>query len=60
IGGVCPIGHSGPTVTLIDRDLLQFDSIWAAAGHPHAVFNLTPAQLISMTGAPVVDVAQQS
>lgn len=60
IGGVCPIGHSGPTVMLIDRDLLQFDSIWAAAGHPHAVFNLTPAQLVAMTGAPVADVAQRS
>lgn len=57
IGGVCPIGHAGPTVMLVDRDLLQFDSIWAAAGHPHAVFNLTPAQLLAMTAAPVADVA---
>lgn len=60
IGGVCPIGHAGPTVMLIDRDLLKFDSIWAAAGHPHAVFNLTPAQLLAMTAAPVADVAQQA
>lgn len=57
IGGVCPIGHSGPTVMLIDQDLLKLDSIWAAAGHPHAVFNLTPAQLVAMTAAPVADVA---
>ena len=57
IGGVCPIGHLGKTVMLIDEDLMQLASVWAAAGHPHAVFNLTPQQLLAMTGAPVVDVA---
>ncbi|HTI19113.1 MAG TPA: YbaK/EbsC family protein [Trinickia sp.] len=57
IGGVCPIGHATTPVTLIDSDLLQFDSLWAAAGHPHAVFNLSPDELIALTGAPVVDVA---
>jgi prolyl-tRNA editing enzyme YbaK/EbsC (Cys-tRNA(Pro) deacylase) len=57
IGGVCPIGHKVKPVTLIDADLLELDSLWAAAGHPHAVFNLTPRQLLDMTGAPVADVA---
>lgn len=57
IGGVCPIGHVGKTVMLIDSDLLELDSVWAAAGHPHAVFNLTPRQLVAMTAAPVADVA---
>lgn len=57
IGGVCPIGHLEQTVMLIDQDLLQYDSLWAAAGHPHAVFNLTPQQLLAMTGAPLADVA---
>ncbi|GIZ51815.1 YbaK/EbsC family protein [Noviherbaspirillum aridicola] len=57
IGGVCPIGHLEKTVMLIDEDLLKLDSVWAAAGHPHAVFRLTPAQLVAMTGAPVADVA---
>jgi prolyl-tRNA editing enzyme YbaK/EbsC (Cys-tRNA(Pro) deacylase) len=57
IGGVCPIGHAVKPVTLIDADLLTLDSLWAAAGHPHAVFNLSPRQLVEMTGAPVVDVA---
>jgi prolyl-tRNA editing enzyme YbaK/EbsC (Cys-tRNA(Pro) deacylase) len=57
IGGVCPIGHVSKTVMLIDEDLMKLDSVWAAAGHPHAVFNLTPQQLLAMTGAPVVDVA---
>ncbi len=60
IGGVCPIGHLHQSVVLIDRALLAFDSLWAAAGHPHAVFNLTPAQLQAMTGAPTVDVRQQA
>jgi prolyl-tRNA editing enzyme YbaK/EbsC (Cys-tRNA(Pro) deacylase) len=57
IGGVCPIGHATPPVTLIDADLLTLDSLWAAAGHPHAVFNLSPQELIALTGAPVADVA---
>jgi prolyl-tRNA editing enzyme YbaK/EbsC (Cys-tRNA(Pro) deacylase) len=57
IGGVCPIGHAVAPVTLIDADLLALDDLWAAAGHPHAVFNLSPRQLVAMTGAPVVDVA---
>lgn len=57
IGGVCPIGHVTPPITLIDTDLLQLDSLWAAAGHPHAVFNLSPQELLGLTGAPVADVA---
>ncbi|GAB2905778.1 YbaK/EbsC family protein [Paraburkholderia jirisanensis] len=57
IGGVCPIGHATPPVTLIDADLFELDSLWAAAGHPHAVFNLSPQQLVELTGAPVADVA---
>lgn len=60
IGGVCPIAHATPPVTLIDADLLALDSLWAAAGHPHAVFNLSPRQLVAMTDAPVVDVALRS
>lgn len=60
IGGVCPIGHAVPPVMLLDRDLFRHDSVWAAAGHPHAVFNLTPDQLLAMTGAEVADVAQEA
>jgi len=57
IGGVCPIGHAVKPVMLLDQDLFNFDSVWAAAGHPHAVFNLTAQQLQDMTGAAVADVA---
>jgi len=56
IGGVSPLAHATPPVTLIDAKLERFDEIWAAAGHPHAVFRLSPAQLQSLTGAPVHDV----
>lgn len=59
IGGVCPIGHVHQSVILIDRKVTAFDFVWAAAGHPHAVFKLSPAQLQTMTGAPLVDVAQE-
>ncbi len=57
IGGVPPVGHSQPLRTFLDRDLLQYDVIWAAAGTPHAVFRLTPADLQRMTGAAVVAIA---
>lgn len=57
IGGVAPLAHSAPPLTLIDRELFRFDAVWAAAGHPNGVFLLTPAQLEALTdGAPVADV----
>jgi prolyl-tRNA editing enzyme YbaK/EbsC (Cys-tRNA(Pro) deacylase) len=58
IGGVSPIAHAQPPVTLIDRELFRFDEIWAAAGHPHGVFKLRPQDLQQRTGAPVADVVQ--
>ncbi len=56
IGGVPPLGHVKKLTTFIDRDLLSYDEIWAAAGTPHAVFRLTPAQLIHISQGEVVDV----
>ncbi len=58
IGGVAPLAHSSPPVTLIDRELFRFDEIWAAAGHPNGVFRLSPHQLERLTGAPVADVVK--
>ena len=58
IGGVPPLAHATPPVTLIDQDLLRFDEVWAAAGHPHGVFRLRPQDLAVLTGAPVADVVQ--
>ncbi|MFL6662506.1 MAG: YbaK/EbsC family protein [Rhizobacter sp.] len=60
IGGVAPLAHATPAVTLIDRDLFRFDEVWAAAGHPHGVFKLSPQQLQALTGAPVEDVVVAS
>jgi prolyl-tRNA editing enzyme YbaK/EbsC (Cys-tRNA(Pro) deacylase) len=58
IGGVSPLAHATPVVTLIDRELFRFDCVWAAAGHPHGVFPMSPAELEQLTGAPVHDVVQ--
>ena len=58
IGGVSPVAHLNPSVTLLDQDLWRFDVVWAAAGHPHGVFQLQPEDLKRLTGAPVVDVVQ--
>jgi len=57
IGGVPPVGHAREPVTLVDEDLLRLERIWAAAGHPNAVFGLTPPELVAMTGGRVARVA---
>jgi len=49
IGGVPPVGHTNPIKTWLDEDLLQWDVIWAAAGTPHAVFELRPEDLQKLT-----------
>ncbi|MDZ7939317.1 MAG: YbaK/EbsC family protein [Rhodoferax sp.] len=58
IGGVSPIAHAMPSVTLIDQELFRFEAVWAAAGHPHGVFQLAPQHLVQLTGAPVADVVE--
>ena len=54
IGGVPPIGHRTAMTTFIDEDLLPLAEIWAAGGTPNAVFKLTPAEMVAMTGGQVV------
>ncbi len=56
IGGVPPVGHVSRMETFVDEDLLQYESLWAAAGTPYAMFRLTPADLLAMTGGTVTDV----
>jgi prolyl-tRNA editing enzyme YbaK/EbsC (Cys-tRNA(Pro) deacylase) len=56
IGGVPPLAHATPPVTVVDEALLAYPRIWAAAGHPRAVFALTPAELVAMTGGAVARV----
>ena len=58
IGGVSPLAHAMPPVTLVDRELFRFEEIWAAAGHPHGVFKLKPQDLMLLADAPVADVTQ--
>jgi prolyl-tRNA editing enzyme YbaK/EbsC (Cys-tRNA(Pro) deacylase) len=57
IGGVPPLGHDLPIETLIDQDLMQFDTIWAAAGTPNAVFAVEPRELVRVTGGHVLPIA---
>ena len=57
IGGVSPLAHPAPLPTYVDRDLRGYDEIWAAAGHPAAVFSTTFTELVEMTGATEVEVA---
>ena len=56
IGGVAPVGHIRPVKTFIDRDLQQYEEIWAAAGKPNAVFRLTPDDLVALTRGAVVQI----
>jgi prolyl-tRNA editing enzyme YbaK/EbsC (Cys-tRNA(Pro) deacylase) len=56
IGGVSPIGHPRPVPTWLDSWLERYDVVWAAAGHPAAVFSTTYTELEALTGAPTIDV----
>jgi prolyl-tRNA editing enzyme YbaK/EbsC (Cys-tRNA(Pro) deacylase) len=56
VGGIPPVGHAKPMETFIDEDLLRHETIWAAAGTPNALFQLRPADLVTMTGGRVVKV----
>ena len=51
IGGVAPIGWVSPATILIDQALNDYEVVWAAAGHPHAVYPTTFAELLECTGA---------
>ena len=57
IGGIPPVGHATEMgAVLIDEDLLQYAKLWAAAGTPHAVFPLTPDELIRIAAGKVVSI----
>ena len=56
IGGVPPIGYDLEIKPLIDQDLMQYKEIWAAAGTPFAVFNISPQELVKITQGNVVDI----
>jgi prolyl-tRNA editing enzyme YbaK/EbsC (Cys-tRNA(Pro) deacylase) len=56
IGGFSPIGHPTPVATYLDSWLRRHDVVWAAAGHPAAVFSTTYDELATLTGAVTIDV----
>ena len=56
IGGVSPVGHPAPIRTLVDVDLARHDVVWAAAGHPHAVFPTSYDELLRLTGGQSAEV----
>jgi prolyl-tRNA editing enzyme YbaK/EbsC (Cys-tRNA(Pro) deacylase) len=56
IGGVAPLGHPVPIPTYLDRALAAYPTLWAAAGHSHAVFDTTYDELLRLTGAIEIDV----
>jgi len=58
IGGVSPVGHLTPIRAFLDPRLTDFDTIWAAAGTPHHVFSVSPAQMLQISGAQLADFTQ--
>ena len=56
IGGIPPVGLLRPMSVWMDRDLLVYEQIWAAAGTPYAVFSIPPKELQRVSGAALVDV----
>lgn len=59
IGGVAPVGLTAPVRTFVERGILAWPRVWAAAGSPRTVFDATPDELLAATGASVVDVAEE-
>ncbi|MGQ9572480.1 MAG: YbaK/EbsC family protein [Dehalococcoidia bacterium] len=58
IGGVPPIGHPQALPIYFDRDLLQYDTVWAAAGTPNTVFAIAPQRLAEASGAIIADIKE--
>ena len=57
IGGVAPVAHAFAPIALMDRDLLAFERVWPAAGHPNTMFQISPEQLAEITKAEIADIA---
>lgn len=59
IGGIPPIGHTRSVRVIMDPDLGRFQTVWAAAGHPMAVFPVPPATLRTLANAHVAPLAEE-
>jgi prolyl-tRNA editing enzyme YbaK/EbsC (Cys-tRNA(Pro) deacylase) len=60
VGGTPPFGHPAPVPVFVDRDLLQYPEVWAAAGTPDSVFPLTPGDLVRLSNGQVADLKESS
>jgi prolyl-tRNA editing enzyme YbaK/EbsC (Cys-tRNA(Pro) deacylase) len=60
IGGVAPVGHPGPLTTVVDQALAEYPVVWAAAGHPNAVFPTSFDELVRITGGTPAVVASDT
>lgn len=59
IGGVPPLGHVSEMRVFVDETLLNYEQVWAAAGHPNSVFPVDPRALTEATGGQVADLKEK-
>lgn len=59
IGGTPPFGHLTKVRTIVDRDLMAFEQVWAAAGAPDSVFPIAPTRLVELSEATIAEVAER-
>ena len=59
IGGTPPFGHPRPLTVLVDRDLLSYQVVWAAAGTPDSVFPISPDELVRTTNGQVANFKEE-
>jgi len=56
VGGVPPFSHQQPIRTILDQDLMQYDTIWASAGTPNSLFPIDPKNLLKIANAEIVSI----
>ena len=57
IGGIPPLAHAQALRTFVDRNLMQYETVYAAGGTPHAMFPIAPAELVRVAGGAIADTA---
>ena len=57
IGGIPPLAHAQALRTFVDRNLMQYETVYAAGGTPHAMFPIVPAELVRVAGGAIADTA---
>jgi prolyl-tRNA editing enzyme YbaK/EbsC (Cys-tRNA(Pro) deacylase) len=59
IGGVAPIAHRAPSRVLMDEDLMQYDAVFPAAGHPNTMFRIAQQALAALAGATIANIRSE-